>query len=207
MRAERANQLFTVDDYFAWPDEPRCELIDGVYYDMAAAPVLEHQRVGGDLFRALAEHAERRRTAGGDRGGPGCEVLMAPVDVVLDATTVLQPDIVIVCHPAKLANGRYVDGAPDVVVEILSPSTALKDRREKLATYERAGVHDYLLVDPDEHVMEHHVLGDDGRYGRPEVMGPEDFLQLAVLPRLCARLTDLFHWPIPEVKEPVAAYG
>ncbi len=163
---------YTVADYLQWPDDLRCELIDGEIYDMSPAPVIEHQQLGFGLARYLADrHDERKRGDGG--GGPGCEVLIAPVDVVLGPDTVVQPDIVVVCDPAKLANGKYVDGAPDAVVEVLSPSTALKDKREKLALYERAGVAEYLILDPHERYAEYYRLSA-GRYDRAAILGPED---------------------------------
>ena len=87
-----------------------------------------------------------------------CSVFTVPVDVVLNDNTVVQPDLVVVCDPAKLANGRYVDGAPNLIVEILSPHTAKKDRLTKRLAYQAAGVPEYLIIDPAASTVEQYLL-------------------------------------------------
>ncbi len=186
---------YTVQDYLRWPDEIRCELIDGVIYDMTPAPVLDHQRLLGQFYLKLSQIVSGKRSGGGD--GQNCEVLVAPVDVVLAEDTVVQPDLVVVCDPDKLANGKYVDGAPDLVIEVLSPSTALKDRREKRHLYEKSGVKEYLLIDPEEHYAEYFRL-EDGDYGPSELLGPEDSLALVLFPTLSQTLAEMFGWEVPE---------
>jgi Uma2 family endonuclease len=138
---------YTLEDWKTW--EGAWELINGVAYPtygMTPAPSLEHQRVSVRLtvnLHAALEGAQR--TSGGD-----CEVFAAPVDVYLGAD-VVQPDLVVVCDPEKKSE-RGIEGAPDLVVEILSPSTAGKDYSRKRWIYEAAGVPEYLIVDPDEKV-------------------------------------------------------
>ncbi|MFA7241671.1 MAG: Uma2 family endonuclease [Sulfuricellaceae bacterium] len=176
---QRTGSNLTVRDYLASTDESRWELIDGVVWDMSPAPVIRHQRISADIFRALFEAMNTEKTKAPP---PGCEVLYAPIDVVLGDITVVQPDIVVVCDPAKLANGKYVDGAPDVVIEILSPSTAKKDRSHKLRVYQRAAVPEYLIVDPYSNTVERYVL-QDGKYCQPpDVFGTEDEIVLGFLP-------------------------
>ena len=141
---------YTIDDYYAAPDDMRIELIDGVIYDMGS-PGKPHQRMLGYLFTEFNICIE-------EHGGP-CEVIMAPLDVKLDRDdrTVVQPDIQIMCHRGKdenRFNGENIEGPPDLVTEILSPSTRNKDCTIKLRKYMNAGVREYWIVDlKNEKVM------------------------------------------------------
>lgn len=131
---------YTLNDYFALPDEIRVELIDGVIYDMTA-PRRTHQAILRELafaFRQCIIDAES-----------DCSVLFAPRDVKLfdDNRNMYQPDILITCDKSKDLEDYY-DGAPELVVEILSPSTRRKDFLVKTRNYERAGVREYWIVDP-----------------------------------------------------------
>lgn len=115
--SRRAGDRFTYSDYLTWFDEERWELLDGEPHAMTPAPTTGHQRVVGRLYRELANALE-----GGD-----CIPFVSSVDVVLSESTVVQPDVVVVCDRAKIRpNGIF--GAPDLVVEVLSPSAGLKDR-------------------------------------------------------------------------------
>ena len=157
--------IFTYADYCAWPDDERWELIEGVAYAMAA-PGLAHQTVVGELFRQIANHLVDKP----------CRPFVAPFDVRLprgneaddDVTTVVQPDITVVCDPAKL-DERGCRGAPDWVIEVLSPSTAAKDQIQKLAAYERAGVQEVWLVHPTDHVVSVYTLSAADDYGKPAI--------------------------------------
>lgn len=181
----------TVADYLASNDESRWELIDGMIYDMAPAPVLRHQGLVGQVHLSLAQAFRKKGGNDGGDGPPGCRVFIAPVDVVLGPKTVVQPDVVVVCDPAKLANGRYVDGAPDLVVEILSPATAKKDRLTKRLAYQAAGVPEYLIIDPAADTLEQFLL-TDGIYPAPNVFAPGDKLVLRVLPELEIEVAEWF---------------
>jgi Uma2 family endonuclease len=136
---------YTLEDWKSW--EGRWELINGVAYDMTPAPSTEHQEISVALSARIFTMLEdvKRKTGGG-----GCKVFAAPTDVFLECG-VVQPDLLIVCDPAKISP-RGIEGAPDLVVEILSPSTAGKDVTRKWWTYEAAGIQEYLIVDPDERV-------------------------------------------------------
>lgn len=133
---------YTLDDYFALPEEKHVELIDGVFYDMAA-PNSVHQAFVGQVYRKLADYIDKKRGT--------CVPMASPLDVQLDCDekTMVQPDIMVVCDRDKFQRG-VVYGAPDLVVEVLSRSTRRKDMMLKLSKYEAAGVREYWLVDPDK---------------------------------------------------------
>ncbi|MDP2832591.1 MAG: Uma2 family endonuclease [Pseudomonadota bacterium] len=188
------HKLLTAEDYFTSTDETRWELIDGEFWDMAAAPVILHQLVSSRVEVTLSNRMEERRKRRMDDGDPPypCVLLRAPVDVRLGDITVVQPDVLIVCDPAKLANGKYVTGAPDMVMEVLSASTAKKDRRVKLRVYQAAGVPEYLILDPYGKTVERYLL-EGGQYVLPpETLGVEDEIELKALPGVRIALTDWF---------------
>lgn len=130
---------YTLDDYYGLPDERRVELIDGTFYDMAA-PSLPHQMAVIELASLLRDHIRKN--------GGKCSVFSAPADVQLDGDdrTMVQPDVFVVCDKRKLFE-RCVVGAPDFVIEVLSPSTGQKDGFLKLQKYQEAGVKEYWMVD------------------------------------------------------------
>jgi len=205
--AQLRDERHTVVEYLSWgEDAPRCELIDGVVYDMAA-PHIEHQRLVAALHYELEAYRRERLKSGGGDGRPPCDILFSPVDVILSDITVVQPDLIVVCRPEILADGR-VRGAPDLVVEVLSPRTAAKDKKQKRRLYELAGVRQYLIVDPVSCLVELYSLGADARYSAPEVLEPEDRLVLQVVPDFDLTLADIFAWPQPiEAREEFARYG
>jgi len=163
--ARRDDRSHTYRDYLDWPEDARYELIDGVAYLMAPAPDLTHQVVVGEIFRQLANSLTDQP----------CRALIAPVDVRLpkgdeadDAIdTVVQPDVLVVCDPARLER-RGVRGAPDFVVEVLSSSTAGHDHVLKRRAYEKAGVSEYWLVHPVDRIVTIYRL-EAGVYGKPEI--------------------------------------
>ena len=131
---------YTLEDYYAIPDERRVELIDGEIFDMAA-PSVTHQIILGELyiqFRACAE-----------LHGQTCRVFLSPCDVQLDNDnkTMVQPDLFVLCHDFDRA-GRSIPGAPELTLEILSDSTRSKDLLLKTYKYKNAGVKEYWIVDP-----------------------------------------------------------
>jgi Uma2 family endonuclease len=136
---------YTIEDWVRW--DGRWELIHGVAYDMTPSPGFEHQRVSMQLGSAI--HAELKAARHG-HDGTACEVVAAPIDLFLPGEqSVYQPDLVVVCDPGKVTP-RGIEGIPDLVVEILSPSTALRDLNEKRQAYEAAGVPEYLIINPSE---------------------------------------------------------
>lgn len=133
---------YTLEDYYALPDDQRAELIDGVLYDMSA-PTYPHQIIQLEIGYQLTSYI--------DANHGSCMPFIAPADVQLDCDnrTMVQPDVFVICDREKITRTRAA-GAPDFVVEILSPSTRKKDLYLKLHKYAAAGVREYWLVDPDK---------------------------------------------------------
>lgn len=163
--AQRDQQHHTYADYLGWPEDIRYELIDGVAWLMAPAPDLGHQEIAGEVFFQLRRQLD----------GQPCRAFIAPVDVRLpraaeadeNIDTVVQPDVLVVCDASQL-DRRGVRGAPDFVVEVLSPATAAHDHVRKRRIYERAGVKEYWLVHPvDRMVTVYRLAGTE--YGKPDV--------------------------------------
>lgn len=130
----------TAQDYWSLPEGMRAELVDGKLYDMAP-PSYTHQMVAGGITQRLRNHVDAH-------GGP-CKVIPAPfaVNLFADDNTYLEPDVSVVCDPSKLSE-RGCEGAPDLVVEVVSPSSRTMDYFTKAERYERAGVREYWIVDP-----------------------------------------------------------
>jgi len=122
--------------------------------------------------------------------------------VRLSETDVVQPDILVVCDPTKVTPS-HIEGAPDLTVEVLSPSTSPKDLREKKRLYQRAGVREYLVVDPLELYVQRFSLSAEGRYGEPEILGPREVLFLAVLEGVEIALWEVFDAEPPEASDQI----
>jgi Uma2 family endonuclease len=156
-RVDDATPRFNYGDYLQWDDDERWELIDGRPHAMAA-PTIPHQRLVGSLYVQLHVQLE----------GARCEALVAPVDVRLPTgdepdeaiVDVVQPDVLVVCDPSKL-DDRGCRGVPDLVIEVMSPSTADHDRVTKLELYERHGVREYWVVQPVERLVTVHLYEHD----------------------------------------------
>jgi len=139
------DERFTYRQYKTWPDSERWELIEGHAWNMSAAPTRYHQGLIGTLFNAIATFLK----------GKPCQAYLAPFDVLLpegdeaddEVDTVVQPDIVVYCDRSRLTKAG-ARGAPDLAVEVLSPSTSKKDQREKFDLYQRHGVREYWVLDP-----------------------------------------------------------
>lgn len=177
---------YTVADYLTWPDDERWELIDGVAYSMAPAPTVKHQGIAGRFYSRLEQRLS----------GKTCRPFIAPVDVVLSESNVVQPDVFVVCDPAKITD-KNIQGAPDLVVEVLSPATATRDLREKKALYMSAGVREYLIVDPLELYVQRFRLDDNGHYGEGEIFAPREELPLVSLDGCVVPLWEIFELPAP----------
>lgn len=178
--AQKMERKYTIQDYLAWPAAERWELISGTAYNMTPAPSLKHQNIAGTIYRIL----------GNKLIGKSCKPFIAPTDVILSEQDIVQPDVIVVCDKNKITEVN-IQGAPDLVVEVLSPSTAIKDKREKKALYEKHGVREYLLIDPAENYVERFVLCD-GVFGLPEIFGPGEVLALKSLEGLEVLLSEVF---------------
>ena len=172
-------EKMTYRDYLAWPEGERWELISGVAYNMSPAPSPMHQRVLIALSTQLYHLFE----------GKPCSVYLVPFDVRLpekneretDISTVVQPDISIVCDASKI-DRKGCKGAPDMVIEILSPATAKKDRREKFRLYERHQVKTYWIVSPLDEIIEVFTLNQGGKYGEADIYTADDRVPVSVFP-------------------------
>ena len=145
---------YTLEDYYQIPDDQRVELIDGVIYDMAA-PTSIHQIIAGHFYAQLLSYVMSKKGK--------CMPMISPLDVQLDCDnkTMVQPDVVVVCDRDKIIK-RCVYGAPDLVVEVLSPYTKKKDMTLKMHKYANAGVKEYWLIDPDKKkIIVYNFIKDD----------------------------------------------
>jgi len=188
--ASRERERFSYADYCKWTDDERWELIGGVEYDMSPAPSRIHQKLSGELFVRIYDVLKDRQ----------CEVYAAPFDVRLpdyaeasdeEIFTVVQPDIVVVCDASKL-DERGCMGAPDLVIEILSPYTAAKDMKIKRDLYEQHGVREYWLVHPTDKTFMIYCLRQDKQYAKAEIYASQDIVESTVIEGLKIELTDLF---------------
>lgn len=138
--ASKYQSQYTVEDYYKIPEERRVELIDGVIYDMSA-PTLVHQDIVAEVAYLLKTQIKSRKG--------GCKVYISPIDVRIDQDnkTMVQPDVMILCDNSKLKR-KEIFGAPDFCLEVISPSSRLKDSVIKLNKYILAGVKEYWIVDP-----------------------------------------------------------
>ncbi len=182
-------ERYTFADVLAWPDNERAELIDGEVVLMAPAPSRVHQGISMELSRQFANYLE----------GKKCKAYHAPFDVRLfeqdkdtpeDVDTVVEPDLVVICDPSKL-DDRGCKGAPDMVVEILSPSTQRHDRLVKLGLYQRAGVREYWIVSPEEQTVQV-FLHKDGSLLPHEVYDRQGVAKVNVLDGCFIELSKVF---------------
>jgi len=140
---------YTYDDYLLW--EGDWEIIYGIPYAMSPAPMIKHQHISNKIARYLDEALEE------------CDICQAllPIDWRIDDETVVQPDNLVICHTPSLE--AYIKKAPKIIFEVLSKSTASKDKKLKYDLYEQEGVSYYTIVDPDESIAKVYRL-QDGRY-------------------------------------------
>ena len=177
---------WTYEEFMALPEggPVRYELIDGELC-MTPSPVPRHQEISGNLFEIIRHFL---------RANPLGKVFSAPVDVVFsqDPPQVVVPDLVFVSKEhSALITEKNIQGAPDLLVEILSEGTAIVDRRVKHALYERFGVCEYWIIDPVAETVQVFRLVD-GRYAAPLEFGHEDRIETPLLPGLSISLSDVF---------------
>ncbi len=169
---------YRAEDIWDTPDDGnRYEVIDGDLY-MTPPPVVVHQRAGGTIYFYLRQYLVLH---------PIGEIFMAPIGVELDGENGIQPDVIYVSNEQRhLISERGIEGAPDLVVEVLSPSTQARDRGIKQRRYAAAGVPHYWIVVPRTRTLEEHVLIDGGyelrgTHGPGSVFPPELFPGLEIL--------------------------
>lgn len=189
MPIPKSKEKYTYADYLTWPEGERWEIIDGVPY-MRAVPSTVHQVILMELSRQIANHLRDK----------SCKVYPAPFSVRLtkgdeisdeDIKKVVEPDITIVCDKSKV-DEKGCNGAPDMIIEIISPSSVKTDRLIKFNMYEKVGVKEYWIVEPEVKIVSVFVLQENGRYGRQEVYSEEDQISLNIIPDLSIDLELVF---------------
>ncbi len=188
---------YTYADYLTWKFQDRVELILGKIFKMSPAPSSQHQYVvsviHGTFFNFLK--------------GKSCRVFPSPFDVILPisatANTVVQPDVTVVCDSSKVTE-RGCEGAPDLVVEVISKSSVTRDLHEKYSIYEQVGVREYWVVYPTEKTLIVFHLNDMGKYQPTKPLTQGDVVQSKVLKGFSLDLNELFE---DIVKEPEEEYG
>jgi Uma2 family endonuclease len=160
----------------------RWERIDGIVFDMTPPPSSQHQAIVGNLYGELYTYLK----------GKKCKAFPAPFGVWLDDENdiYVEPDITVVCDQSKIHEKGCI-GAPDLVVEVLSPSTALKDKRVKLRRYRLSGVREYWIVDPLNQIVEVYKLSENV-FTEPQVYGKEETVIVGIFEDLEINLHDIF---------------
>lgn len=179
---------YTYWDYLKWQFSERVELIRGKLFKMSPAPNVAHQVILTNLSRIFLNKFY----------GNACQVFLAPFDVRLPIktgkkdSTVVQPDICVVCDATKLSDGRGCNGAPDLVIEILSPGNSRHELETKFNLYEESGVKEYWIVQPTERTVFIYRLEEDKYIGLPPfVEGME--IKSVCFPDLKMPVEDIFH--------------
>jgi Uma2 family endonuclease len=184
------NGSYTYADYLLWQFQERLELIKGHIFKMAA-PNPAHQLVAAEVARQMGNYLHKTT----------CKLFIAPFDVRLvnarkstpnnEVTTVVQPDICVVCDPTKI-DKRGCIGAPDLIVEILSPATAKKDLNDKYTLYEENGVREYWIVHPYDGVITVFELNEQAKYERRGFYTKDEQLKVGIFDNCYINLPDVF---------------
>lgn len=181
---------YTYEDYLKWDDSNRYELIEGIPYLLASPSVL-HQTIVGNIYFKFKEYLNDKK----------CKVFTAPLDVLLpqdkdieekDIDVVVQPDIFIVCDENKIKSGRNCKGAPDMIIEVLSPATASRDFITKQNLYEKAGVKEYWIASPEEKDIVIFRLNEKMKYHLCGIYTENSMIQVGIFPELTIPLKDVF---------------
>lgn len=181
---------YTYKDYLNFNSVERWEIINGTPY-MQAAPTWQHQTISRELLGQFWDYLRDK----------SCQVFSSPFDLRMpldgeadeDCSNVFQPDILVICDKKRLKNTGYY-GVPHLIIEILSPSTARVDKIYKLNTYEKAGVKEYWIVDPDLKYVEVFIIQENKRYGRPEMYESSDNIEVSIFPDLIIELNSVFDY-------------
>lgn len=183
----KEDTLFNWGDYMSWPDDEVWELIDGIAYQMAPASTAHH-RISMELSRQFANYLVGKTCEVFDSLGVRLPLEDEPDEYIKDA---LIPDIAVVCDLKKLDDAGC-RGAPDLIIEILSPSTAAIDMKIKRFKYETAGVKEYWIVDIPHKTVQIYKLGDNKKYSAPEVYTENDKIKVGIFEDLEIDLAMVF---------------
>jgi Uma2 family endonuclease len=174
---------FTRADLLEMPDDgKRREIVEGELF-VTPSPNVDHQRISRRIELALANYLEAHRIG---------EIFYAPMDVILSDFDVLEPDLLIVLNEHREILKTWVEGTPDLVIEILSVTTSHRDRGLKLKAYARHGVTEYWIVDPEQRAIEVYRLGRE-RYRAPQVFHEPESLTSSMLPSFSLPLASVFN--------------
>ena len=186
---------FTYADYLTWNFKERIELIRGKIFKMSQAPTTFHQRISVNIVSKMLIFLE----------GKKCKLFYAPVDVRLkgkpfrkkklrddEITTVVQPDIIVVCDEEKLKDIRSIDGAPEFIVEILSPGNTKTEIKYKFDLYEENGVEEYWVVYPEYKQIHVYLLNEKEEYGKPVIYEDNENINPVVLKGLSIATNEIF---------------
>lgn len=195
------NKQYTYKDYLSWQLKERVELIKGYIFRIAAAPIRDHQKISGKIFRAFSTFLDNKN----------CEVYYAPFDVRFYDTedpdksisNVVEPDISVICDEEKL-DERGCLGAPDLILEILSPSTTEKDLTYKYELYESHSVKEYWVVSPTEKTLMIYTLDQSGTYQPSRLFVRGDVVRSSVLDGFVLDLSNVFEpfdWEAHDAEE------
>jgi Uma2 family endonuclease len=187
--AVKRDKTYTYQDYLTWPGDERWEIIAGTAYDMSPAPRIKHQNITSNFHIKLKMHPNN-----------SCYTGIAPTDVVFDEYNVVQPDVFLVCTRSKITEDN-IQGSPDLIVEVISKGTEVKDRREKKNLYEKFGLKEYILVFPEREYVERYCL-EKGKYGSPEIFNWDEILNLTVFD-FEINLWEIFEKEKPEALTPL----
>jgi len=183
------SKTYSYADYLQWKFEERIELIKGRIFKMSPAPGSSHQEISGNIYFAFKLYLLKKP----------CKVFSAPFDVRLprksknnqDLITVVQPDICVICDPSKI-DERGCLGAPDIVVEILSPGNNKTELQNKYEVYEESGVQEYWIVSPQDKTFFRYTLNQDGVYVASKLLPSDSEVTTPVLPGFILNLEEVF---------------
>ena len=185
------SKKYTYADYLTWQFQERVELIKGFIFKMSPAPNRKHQAISRELFLDIGNFLRKKN----------CQVFHAPFDVRLPLSkdkikegktdTVIQPDITVVCDENKL-DKQGCNGAPDLVIEILSPGNSKREMKDKYQLYQSASIPEYWLVDPEREFVIIYSLNEEGKYIGSEPFTNEDIVKSSVLKGLKIDLSEVF---------------
>ncbi len=186
------DQRYTFADYLTWGGDKRYELFNGMVMELLPSPTSKHQSVSGNLYGFYWNFLKDKKP---------CKVLYALIDVRLPVKpgainddqifTVVQPDIIVVCDPEKLDEKGCI-GAPDLVVEVLSPSTAKNDLKDKYLLYEMAGVREYWVVHPLDELLTVFKNNGDGKLAFDKIYTYDDQVKVGIFDGLIIELKEVF---------------
>ena len=184
------NKVYNYAQYLTWQFDERVELIKGKIFEMSPAPSSNHQNISSQLHGFIWQYLRSKE----------CKIFHAPFDVRFpknrnsqesEIHTVVQPDICVICDLSKIDEKGCL-GAPDMIIEILSPSTSKMDVKDKFNIYQQSGVKEYWIVHPEEKLIEQFLLNEKGVYILQKMYTEDDNISVCVLDNYTIPLKEIF---------------